>query len=48
MTKQRILMYLFQAFGEIPATAPINRTAIEIDMQYMSAQEDSVFDFDNI
>ena len=41
-------MHLLHAFGEIPATAPINRTAIEIDMQYMSAQEDSVFDFDNI
>jgi hypothetical protein len=41
-------MLFLQAFGEIPATAPINRTAIEIVMQDISVQEDSVFDFDNI
>ena len=40
------LMYDFQAFGEIPATALINRTAMAIVMQDMIAQEDSSFDFD--
>jgi len=40
------LMYAFQAFGEIPATALINRTAMAIDVQDMIAQEDAGFDFD--
>ena len=39
-------MYAFQAFGEIPANALINRTAMAIVMQDMISQEDSSFDFD--
>jgi translation initiation factor 1A len=38
-----------QAHGEIPATALINRTAIDIAMQDINApQEDLLFDFDSI
>ena len=50
MTEQCFDTY-FQAYGEIPATALINRTAIEIvmqDVQGINAQEDFLFDFDSI
>ena len=47
MTKQCFDIY-FQAYGEIPATALINRTAIDIVMQDINVQEDLLFDFDNI
>ena len=49
MTEQCFDTY-FQAYGEIPATALINRTAIEIVMQGINAhaQEDFLFDFDSI
>ena len=49
MTEQCFDIY-FQAYGEIPATALINRTAIEIVMQGINAhaQEDFLFDFDSI
>jgi len=39
----------FQAYGEIPATALINRTAIDIAMQDVNEQqEDFLFDFATI
>jgi hypothetical protein len=47
MTEQCFDIY-FQAYGEIPATALINRTAIDIAMQDISAQEDFGFDFENL
>jgi hypothetical protein len=47
MTEQCFDIY-FQAYGEIPATALINRTAIDIVMQDINVQEDLLFDFDNI
>jgi len=38
----------FQAYGEIPAIALINRTAIDIAMQDISAEEDFGFGFENL
>ena len=37
----------FQAYGELPAISFINRTAIDIAMQDISAEEDFGFDFEN-
>jgi hypothetical protein len=47
MTEQCFDIY-FQAYGEIPATALLNRTAFEIVTQNINAQEDFLFDFESI
>ena len=37
-----------QAFGELPASANINRTAVDIAMEGSEGEEDMGFDFDEV